>query len=514
MSSIKKLASDTALYGISSILGRALNFLLVPLYTAVFEPAAYGVVSILYIYVGFFNVIYTYGLETAYFRFATRKNNALPAPPSAGPGSAEQKAFNSSFSSILFSSIFLSILLCLLAPQLLQLMDYEWLPVKYIYWLAAIMAIDAIVAIPFARLRLQNRPFIFASIRLINVFLNIGLNLFFLLLCPAILSGEVAWLAGLSPLIEKIYDPSLGIGYVFLSNLIANAFYILLLLPSMLKAKLSIEKNLWREMLVYSFPLLLMGIAGLTNQLIAAPMLRHWLPENFYPKYGTETAVGIFTACYKLSIFMNLAIQSFRFAAEPFFFSKASDKNSPALFSRVMHYFIIVCCLIYFGVSVNLPWLAPLLLRNPLYLEGIGIIPVLLLGYLFYGVYLNLSIWFKLSDRTKFGTWFTGIGAVLTVVLNILLIPLMGYMGAAVASLLVYTSMTVMCFYFGQQYYPIPYKVSAGLLYIAGTVVLSYLLLLLMPEAKWAAIALGLGASLLYLSGIGFYEWKRLRSTV
>lgn len=267
-------------------------------------------------------------------------------------------------------------------------------------------------------------------------------------------------------------------------------------------------------MLVYSYPLLLMGIAGVTNQLFSIPMLEFLLPANFYQNYDTETAVGIYAACYKLSIFMNLAIQAFRFAAEPFFFSRASDKNSPALFSQVMHYFIIVCCLIYFAVTVNLPWIGPLFLQNPLYQEGLEVVPVLLLGYLFFGVYINLSIWFKLSDKTKFGTWFTAIGAVLTVILNVVLIPLIGYMGAAVASLLVYFCMTALCYFYGQRYYPIPYRTLAGLLYILGTVGLSYFLLLVIPDLTWAAILIGILATLVYLLLIGLYERKRLRRAV
>lgn len=498
MSSLKKLASDTALYGISSILGRVLNYLLVPVYTAVFQAGEYGVVAEVYAYVAFLNVVYTYGMETAYFRFSSRQKEN------------EQQVFNTSFSSILFTSIFLSGLICLLAPYLLGWMNYEKLPVEYIYWLAVIMAVDAIVAIPFARLRQQNRAVFFASARLLNIFLNIALNLFFLVLCPALLKGEYSWLSWLTPLAEAVYDPGLGIGYVFLSNLIANGLYLVMLLPVLIKVRISISKEMWQHMLLYSYPLLLMGIAGVTNQVVAIPMIRHLLPAGFYEGYDSEAAVGIFSACYKLSIFMNLAIQAFRFAAEPFFFSKAADKNSTALFSQVMHYFIIVCCFILFAVVVNLNWIAPIFLRNPIYWEGLEIVPVLLLGYLFYGVYVNLSIWFKLTDQTKYGTWFTGIGAILTVVLNVILIPLIGYMGAAVTTLLVYFSMAAMCYYYGQKFYPIPYKTFGGLLYIALSVVAAYLVLALMPDNQWAGIATGIIATLAFLVAVGLYERKKI----
>lgn len=500
MSSLKKLASDTALYGVSSILGRALNFLLVGVYTEVFAPDEYRIVAVLYAYVAFFNVLYTYGMETAYFRYATKNKEN------------EQQVFNTSFSSILFTSLLLSSLLALLAPYLLALMGYEGVPVDYLYWLVIILAVDAIVAIPFARLRLQNRPILFASARLINIFINIALNIFFLVVCPAVIKGELGWLQWLRPVADLVYDPGLGVGYVFLSNLIANLFYLVLLFPVLLKVRIRIEKQMWQQMLQYSYPLLLMGIAGVTNQMISIPMLEYLLPQNFYPLYDAETAVGIFAACYKLSIFMNLAIQAFRFAAEPFFFSRGADKNSPGLFGQIMHYFIIVCCLIFFAVSVNLPWIAPLFLRDPLYLKGLEVVPVLLLGYLFYGVYLNLSIWFKLTDQTKYGTWFTTVGAVLTVALNFALIPLIGYMGAAVASFLVYFSMAALCYYYGQRHYPIPYRSLTGILYIVFTTALVYLLLALMPEEDWMATTVGIGATLLFLAVIGLYEKKKFSS--
>lgn len=498
MSSIKKLASDTALYGISSILGRVLNYLLVPLYTEVFAAGEYGIVTELYAYVAFFNVLFTYGMETAYFRFSSRKEFS------------EQQVFNTTFSSILGSSLLLGLSLWLAAPALLDGLDYPGVQISYLYWLIIIIAIDALVAIPFARLRAQNKAFLFASARLINIFLNIGLNLFFLVLCPALLKGEYSWLSFLRPLADAVYDPSIGVGYVFISNLIANALYLPMLAPQLLKARLQISKELWQGMLVYAYPLLLMGLAGATNEMFSRPMLRHLLPEGFYSGYDNEAAVGIFGACYKLSVFMNLAIQAFRFAAEPFFFAKASDKNSPQLFSQVMHYFVIVCSLIFFAVTVNLSWLAPIFLRDPIYLEGIEVVPVLLLGYLFFGVYLNLTIWFKLADKTKYGTWFTVSGAVLTIVLNVLLIPVLGYMGAAIASLLVFFYMAAICYYFGQQHYPIPYRLRAGLAYILGASLLAYGINMLLPENYFLQIALGIGSVVVVAALVFLFERKRL----
>ena len=504
MSSLKRLANDTALYGISSILGRVLNYLLVPLYTTegVFPPGEYGVVTELYAYVAFFNVLFTYGMETTYFRFSSRKEYS------------EQQIFNNAFTSILITSVIFGIALWLAAPFLLNSLDHSEARLFHIEYLVVIIAIDALVAIPFARLRAQNKALYFASARLINIFINIGLNLFFLLGCPAILSGQYGYLNFLQPLAEAVYNPDFGVGYVFLSNLIANALYLPMLFPLFLKAKLAFDKHLLQPMLVYAYPLLLMGIAGVTNEMFSRPMLRYLLPDNFYQDYDKEAAVGIFGACYKLSVFMNLAIQAFRFAAEPFFFAKASDKNSPQLFGQVMHYFVIVCCLIFFAVTVNLPWLAPIFLRNPIYLKGIEVVPVLLLGYLWYGIYLNLTIWFKLVDKTKYGTWFTVTAAIITVILNIALIPIWGYMGAAIVTLVVFFYMAAICYYYGQKFYPIPYKVTGGLLYIIVSTLVAYAIAYILPEEKVLAAVLGILACLLFIGFVFLLERKNLATAL
>ncbi|WP_224995183.1 polysaccharide biosynthesis C-terminal domain-containing protein [Cesiribacter sp. SM1] len=499
MSSLKKLASDTALYGISSILGRVLNYLLVILHTRVFVAGEFGVVTELYAYVAFFNVLYTYGMETAYFRFATRNK-------------ADSKVvFHTAFTSILCSSLILSALLAVLAYPIMDWLDYEGKE-HIVYWLAALMAIDAITAIPFAKLRLDGRPILFVTAKLINIFLNIGLNLLFLLALPKIMAGT--WLPGLRGLTEFMWVEGWSVEYVFLANLLANSALLVLLLPVWKQVRLRIEKLYWKPMLVYAYPLLLMGLAGATNEMLSRAMLKPLLPEGFYEGYDNEAALGIFGACYKLSIFMMLAIQAFRYASEPFFFSKAEEKNSTTMFATVMHYFIIVCCMILFAVTVNLPWIAPIFLKRDIYLEGLEVVPILLLAYLFFGVYVNLSIWFKLSDKTGYGTWFTGTGAALTVILNLLLIPIMGYIGAALATLIVYSYMAFICYYYGQKHYPIPYKLGPALVYIIFTTVVACLLLYFMPESDWMIITLGIGTTILYIAGVVLYEKKGLRANL
>lgn len=459
MSNLKKLAGDTAIYGISSIVGRLLNYLLVPVYTSVFVPAEYGIVTELYAYVAFFMVLYTYGMETAYFRYANKEQ------------SDEKEVFNTAVTAILTSSVLLSGLLVLLATPLINALQY---PGKehYIYWFAAILAIDAVVAIPFARLRYQKKPVTFATAKLINIGLNIGLNLFFIVFCKEVYEGRI--FSGLKPWVASFYDPDFAVSYVFLSNLIASAALVFILWKQLAVVRFRLDRGLLKPMLVYAYPLLFMGLAGVTNEMLSRAMLKSWLPEGFYREQSNLAALGIFGACYKLSVFMTLGIQAFRYASEPFFFSQAKDKNSPELFSRVMHWFVIAGSFVFLAVSINLDIISKVFLRGEDYRDGLEVVPVLLLANLFLGVYYNLSIWFKLTDKTYFGSWISIGGAFCTILLNMLLIPVMGYLGSSLVTLFVYFSMSLISYLLGNKHYPIPYKVKTGLAYISGTTLLTY----------------------------------------
>jgi O-antigen/teichoic acid export membrane protein len=459
MSVLKKLAGETAMYGVSSILGRLLNYALVPLHTAVFaRPSEMSIIVELYAYVAFFNVLYTYGMETAFFRFASK--------------TTDRKYYNIALSSLIISSTLLSGSFVLFSSEIAAALGYP--EQGYIIsWLAIILAIDAIVAIPFAQLRLEKKATIFVKARMINIAINVALNFFFLWFCRNIY--EENWLVSLKPFISRVYDPTLGVGYIVLANLIANAAFFLLLYPSFAKFTFTIRKEDIKSMLIYGYPILIMGLAGITNQMFDRTMLEKLLPEGFYKDLTSKDALGIYGNCYKLSIFMSLAIQAFRYAAEPFFFSQSEDKNSPHLFANVMKWFIIVCTIIWLGVSVNLDILGQLFLRSPLYRTGLAVVPVLLLANLFLGVYYNLSIWFKLTDRTHYGTWITLIGAFISIVGNILLIPVIGYMGCAYTFLLSCFVMTAACYVLGNKYYPIPYDLKSAAIYILSAGIFIYL---------------------------------------
>ncbi|MEJ8804462.1 lipopolysaccharide biosynthesis protein [Pontibacter sp. H249] len=496
MSIAKKLVGQTAAYGLSSIVGRALNYLLVPIYTDVFLPEEYGVFSYLYAFVGFLNVLYTYGMETAFFRFANK------------PGADKYKLYNQVLSVILSSSVILSGILMLLSGPIADYKNFTAQEQNYILWLAAILAIDAIVAIPFAWLRLQNKAIKFASIKLANILLVIAANLFFLVLCRDIYNGD--YLQSLRPLITSIYNPDLGIGYIILINLAANALLIPMLWREFKILRFELNPELLRPMLVYAYPLMLMGMAGMVNELIDRILLEEWLPENFYPGHSNYAAVGIYSACYKLSIFMTLTLQAFRYAAEPFFFSQAENKESPKTFALIMKWFVIACAFIFLFISANLDVFAHFFLRKPEYHEGLMVVPILLLANLFLGVYYNLSVWFKLTDKTKYGTYISFGGAAVTILFNLLLIPVLGYMGSAIATFICYFGMALSSYLLGNRHYPIPYPVKTIAAYILLAVGLVWLVLGIEIDNFWLRHAFQLAVCAVFLAVVWLRERSRL----
>lgn len=441
MSILKKLASQTAVYGLSSVLGRMLNYLLVPLYTdksSGISVADYGIVTELYVDVAFLNIIYIYGLETAYFRFANKEG--------------EEGYFNLAFTSILISSLAFSGSIWLFAEPIAELLQYPD-KIHFIRWLAAILAIDAIVAIPFARLRNVGKAHLFATFKLANIGINLLLNVFFILWCPSIVENYP------NGLVSKFYDPHLGIGYIFISNLIANGLYLIFFFPDWLKVKLTLSRTKWNRMMKYAWPVLIVGLAGVTNETLSRAILKYRLPEGFYSGFSNLEILGIFGACYKLSVFMTLAVQAFRYAFEPFFFAQAKEKNSPQVFSQVMTWFVLFTAFSWLVLCVFMPYYAPIFLRQDDYLMALDAVPWLLGGGLFLGVFYNLSLWYKLTDKTLYGAFISVIGAIVTFILNWLLIPILGYMGSAITTFAAYFLMVLISYFWGMRHYPVPYQV-------------------------------------------------------
>ncbi len=449
MSQLKRLAGDTAIYGISSILGKSINYLLVMLHTAVFLRAELGVFTYLYAYVAFLNIIYTFGMETAFFRFINKSKNL--------------NAYHTAISLVVTISTVISGIIYFQADNVAKLINYPETGLL-IEWIAIILWIDGIMAIPFALIRQQNKAKLFATVKVGNILLNVGLQLFFLLLLPALAQG--------SGFGNTWYDPELGIGYIVLANLIANAMYFPMLWRYIVKIRIRFDWQQLKPMLIYAFPIAIMGLAGMVNEMLDKILIEHLLPDTFYEDMDSAAALGVYGQIFKLSIFMMLAIQAFRYAGEPFFFNNAETKDAPVLFARVMHYFVLVSLSILLLVSLNINLLAFIFLRKEEFRVALYIVPILLFGKLFYGVYVNLNVWFKLTDKTIYGTYFSIIGAMVTIVGNVLLIPLIGFTGSAISSVLCYATMCIICYIKGRKHYPIPYKFEKLLPYFLISILL------------------------------------------
>ncbi|MEA2043352.1 MAG: oligosaccharide flippase family protein [Bacteroidota bacterium] len=451
---LKKLLGQTAVYGLSSIVGRFLNYLLVPLYTNLFLPAEYGVVTDLYAYVGFLYILLTYGMETAFFRFfeSDKRNGS--------------QVFTTALSSLLFtSSLFIALILIFDQP-IAEFLMYPDHP-EYVRWFAVIIGVDAFIALPFAKLRSENKALKFAVFKFINIGLNISFNLFFLLLCPYLLKQNP------ESFVSAVYSADIGIGYIFISNLIASLATLLLFIPDFIKPKYSFSPSLLKKMLLYGSPLLFAGLAGMVNEVIDRILLKYLtvVPSGeVNPKDYIMSQIGIYGANYKLSILMTLFIQAFRYGAEPFFFSQKTEKNAKEIYGRVMKYFIIFGLFIFLGVMLYIDIAKYFINSN--YWEGLKIVPILLMANLFLGIVYNLSVWYKLTDRTRFGAYIAGGGALITLLLNFLLIPVMGYLGSAWATFACYFFMMLISFLWGRKYYRINYDLkSIGLYIIVATAV-------------------------------------------
>lgn len=503
MSTFKKLASDTALYGVSTILARSINFALVPIQTYAFgKPASLASNVTIYAWIGVLMALYTLGLETAFFRFAARAKGS--------EGEAERMTiFNRTLSIVMLASILPTVLIVLFATPVTNWLGYPGQE-RFIIWSALLLAIDTVVAIPFARLRAENKARQFVAAKVVNILINVGLNVFFIVICKDISEGH--YLPALRPLAEFIYRPEIGPGYILLANLIANALYFFIIRGAFRGFRFTFAWEHVRPLLLYSLPIMLTSLSGVINQLTDRLLLRRFLPDDFYPGITSEAALGIYGNCLKLSIFMALAVNSFKFAADPFFFSRAEDKNSPKLLADVTKWFIIVCVLLWVGVSLNLDLVS--LMLSAKYRVGMGVVPILLLANLLLGVYYNISFWFKLTDKTKFGTLITVVGAVVTIGLNALLVPVMGYMGCAWAFLVSSLVMMLLCYGLGERYYPVPYHVGSALFYIGSAGLLIYGASLVKITNLWLSVSYHLALFGLYLGIVAVVEWKTVRLAV
>ena len=489
MNPLKKLASEAGLYGLPSILGRLLNYLLVPLHTAVFFPDQFGDITILYAYVAFLNITYTFGMETAYFRFTTKNKSAA--------------YYHYSFSIVLLISVVSSTLIFMNNDAIIHFFDLNT-DTNIIKYLSVIMLVDALVAIPLAKLRLESKAKKFALARISSIVLTVGLNYIFLRVLPYFSKeGLISWPS------QKPMD----IEFVFLANLIANSVMLIILVKEFLGVRIKFNISSSKELLSYSLPIFIMGIAGmLVESFDKTGIFEYLLPAGFYDGYNAEEAFGIYSAAFKLSVFMALAIQAFRYAGEPFFFSRAEDKESPELFAKVLYYFVWLSIIIWVGVSLNTDLIGDIFLKGESYKEALFLVPILLFAKLLFGIYINLSIWFKLTDKTYYGILISVLGSVVIIGGNILLIPLLGYLGCAIASVLAYLAMVIYCYFTGQKYFYIPYPVLKIIrnIVVAGLLITAYYYL--KPANDILNYVLGLIITFIFTAFVYFFERSRIFS--
>lgn len=448
MSDIKRLASQTAVYGIPTIVGRFLNYFLVPLYTYNIATQDYGVVSELYAYVAFLMIILTYGMETAFFRFSQDYDKS--------------KVYNTALFSLMVSTtLFLLITFLSLSPicSAMQYSNHK----TYIALFLIILALDALRAIPYALLRRENMAKRFAFIKTVDIFSNILFNLFFIALCPILYDKGFY-------IITSWFNPNDLVLYIFISNCLASFISFILLIPQFSQFRFNIDFKVLKRMLVYGFPVMIGGLAGMINETFDRIALKHLvtIPDNI-----TDTAkiaeykmsqIGIYGACYKLSIVISLFIQAFKFAAEPFFFSKMKQQDAKKSYSEVMTAFVIFLCFIFLVVMGYIDLFQYFMGKD--YRIGIMVVPILLMANIFLEIYYNLSIWYKVSDKTKYGAYIALIGAAITLIGNYFLVPILGYKGAAWTTLICYFVISLLCYLIGQKFYPVAYKVKRIVFYI------------------------------------------------
>ena len=446
---LKKLASQTAIYGLGSILPRFINYIFSFVLTYIFkEPSQLAPNAEFFAYISFLNILFLYGMETAFFNFYSKSEE-------------KNKVYSTALISILISTTLLSIIMILFSNTIAEIIK-EPQHSNFVVWCVLIVASDAIMQIPFARLRQKNNAKKFATIKFLNVITTILLNIFFFIICKNAFENNE------NSIFSSLYNPEINIGYAFIAQLLANIISIGLLSNEYKGFDYVFDIELWKKMFLYAWPLIILGLAGMINETFDRIVLKYVLPidEGSYQ-------IGVYSNCYKIAMLMSIFIQAFKFAAEPFFFNSANEKNSKKLNAVVMKYFIIFCLFLFLGTMMNLPWLQFAISEK--YRAGLAVVPILLIANLCLGVYFNLSIWYKLTGQTKFGAIITMIGAVITLSINFLFIPKFGYIACAWATLGSYGLMMILSYFLGQKHYPIKYNLRS----ISVFSVLAFLLYLI-----------------------------------
>lgn len=484
MSLYKKLFQQTFIYGLATVLPRALAIVLVPLYTSVLDPSAFGVYATLMAYIILGNVLLSYGMETAFFRFINKE------------GVKKSLVQSTALTSITTTSIVVLALVYLLREYIAQRIGFDE---RYVVWALQILILDALVIIPFVWYRANEKPLKYAFIKILNVCINLGFNLFFFLALPNI---DTENLNGLWSVITRVEDP---VDFIFIANIIASGATLLMVLPLYFKIKFKFDFTLWKQMIRYSFPVLIAGIAFSINEAFDKILLDYLLPDDI-----AETEVGVYAACYKLGVFMTLFATAFRLGIEPFFFNHAKEANAKETYAIITKYFTIFGSVIFLVVMVYIDVFKQLLIRDEAYWVALSIVPFILLANLCLGIYHNLSVWYKVTDRTKYGAYISVFGAIITLGVNFVLIPLISYKGAAIATLAAYGSMMIASYFLGRKYYRVPYEVKKIGTYLLVAISFGMTSFYIFDRN----LLIGSALLLVFLLGVFFLEKKELKKIV
>ena len=482
------LAKQTAIYGLSSIIGRFLNYLLVPLYTykIAAESGGYGIVTNLYAYTALLLVILTFGMETTFFRFSNKE------------GTNPNKAFSTAALSVGFVSLLFVALVSILLKPIAGVLDYGAHP-EFVEIMAIIVALDAFQAILFARLRYENKALKFATLKLLFIIVNIGLNLFIFLVAPGLKESH--------PALMGWYENSYQVGYIFIVNLICTSLVTLGFIPELMKLKYGLDRDLLKKMLSYTWPLLLLGLAGILNQVADKICYRFIVPGR-----EGEVQLGIYGACVKIAMIMAMITQAFRYAYEPFVFGGKRDTADKETQARVMKYFIIFTLFAFLAVVMYMPILRYIIKSD--YWEGLRVVPIVMMAEIFMGIYFNLSFWYKLIDETWWGAIFSGIGCAVLLAINFIFVPKYGYMACAWGGFAGYGVCMVLSYFVGQKKAPIPYNLKSAFIYFAIAIVLYFAQKYIHIQSPVLTLVVNTGLLLVFFAFICWMEKDLVRGVV
>lgn len=481
MGSIKKLAGQTIWYGLPTIAARFLGFILQLFFTSIFAPDEFGIVTQVYAFIPFLNIVFTYGLETSYFRFVQHSDKT--------------KLYNTLCISMFISTTVMTVLIIAGAKPVADFLEISGRP-EFVVYMAWIVFFDTLATLPFAKLRQEGRPRKYALVKVLTIVTQILFTIFFLVICPKFVDNPLfGW-----------YDPTFGVGYILVANLLGSIFALLFLYRELVTFRWRFDGPLWNEVMRYSMPLVIVGFGGMINEMLSRLV---FTKVSTLPADEKFTALGIFGANYKLAVLITIFIQAFRMGAEPFFFNQSKNEDARFTYARVMKFFTMACGAVFLVVALFLDvWKILITRKDPAYAEGLNIVPILTMGTVFLGIYYNLSIWYKLTNRNMTGAYITLAGAVITILLNIWWIPDFSYTGSAWATFICYAFMMVVSYLLGQKYYAVPYDVKRVLFYLllaSGIYLVHHYIRSLQPGI-WTVHACGVGGLGIYMAVILWME--------